>query len=139
MFVRHPRARRYLIRVTADGTVRVTVPRGGSKREAAAFAEREQAWIEKQLRRERSESNGERERRTANRARRTTVRSQRDRSARCAPARSELPPRLLELAAQHGLTVSPDQHPESALAMGILLAQRPHLPELAAGDDAGCR
>ena len=37
-FVRHPRARRYLIRVTAEGTVRVTVPRRGSKREAAAFA-----------------------------------------------------------------------------------------------------
>src|SRR6185503_2122743 len=48
VFVRHPRARRYLIRVEDDGRVRVTVPRWGSKREAAAFAEREHAWIEKQ-------------------------------------------------------------------------------------------
>ncbi len=50
VFVRHPRARRYLIRVTDDGTVRVTIPRRGSQREAAAFAAREQAWIDKQLR-----------------------------------------------------------------------------------------
>ena len=51
VFARHPRARRYLIRVDADGTVRVTIPRWGSKREAAAFVERERAWIEKQRRR----------------------------------------------------------------------------------------
>jgi len=50
-FVRHPRARRYVIRVVGDGTVRVTVPRWGSKREAEAFAVRERAWIEKQQRR----------------------------------------------------------------------------------------
>src|SRR5690606_13806062 len=32
--VRHRRARRYILRVLDDGTVRVTVPRGGSNREA---------------------------------------------------------------------------------------------------------
>jgi hypothetical protein len=48
VFVRHPRARRYLIRVTDDGTVRVTIPRRGSQREEAAFAARERAWIDKQ-------------------------------------------------------------------------------------------
>ena len=64
-----------------------------------------------------------------------------DRPARPALTRAkrELPPRLLELAAQHGLTVVADQHPRSALALGILLAHRPHLPELAAGGDAGRR
>src|SRR5688572_18053608 len=36
-FVRHRRARRYLLRVDADGRLRVTIPRGGSKREAEAF------------------------------------------------------------------------------------------------------
>ena len=51
LFVRHPRARRYLIRVNDDGSVRVTVPRWGSRREAEAFAEQERAWIEKQQRR----------------------------------------------------------------------------------------
>ena len=47
-FVRHPRARRYVIRLTDAGTVRVTIPRWGSKREAQAFAERERHWIEAQ-------------------------------------------------------------------------------------------
>ena len=36
-FVRHRRARRYLLRVEPDGRVRVTIPRGGSRREADAF------------------------------------------------------------------------------------------------------
>jgi predicted metal-dependent hydrolase len=47
-FVRHPRARRYIVRVRPDGSVRVSIPRWGSKREALAFAERQQAWIDKQ-------------------------------------------------------------------------------------------
>ena len=33
IFVRHPRARRYVIRVADDATVRVTIPRWGSRRE----------------------------------------------------------------------------------------------------------
>jgi len=37
-FVRHLRARRYLLRVEHDGRLRVTIPRGGSRREADAFA-----------------------------------------------------------------------------------------------------
>jgi predicted metal-dependent hydrolase len=51
VFARHPHARRYLLRVLADATVRVTIPRWGSRKEAAAFAGREHAWIQKQLRR----------------------------------------------------------------------------------------
>ena len=93
VFVRHPRARRYLIRVTDAGTVRVTVPRWGSKREAAAFAERERAWIEKQLRVRAERELPEREPRTANRE-------------LLARAQKELPVRLLELAARHGLAVT---------------------------------
>jgi predicted metal-dependent hydrolase len=93
VFVRHPRARRYLIRVTDSGTVRVTVPRWGSKREAAAFAEREHVWIEKQLRARAERELCEREPRTTNRE-------------LLARARKELPPRLLELAARHGLAVA---------------------------------
>ena len=50
-FVRHPRARRYVIRVQPDGTVRVTVPRWGSKRQAQDFADQQCAWIERQRRR----------------------------------------------------------------------------------------
>jgi predicted metal-dependent hydrolase len=51
VFVRHPRARRYVIRVADDGTVRVTLPRWGSRREATAFVDQERPWIEKQQRR----------------------------------------------------------------------------------------
>ena len=44
-FVRHQRARRYLLRVDGDGRVRVTIPRGGSRREATAFGLRHLHWI----------------------------------------------------------------------------------------------
>jgi predicted metal-dependent hydrolase len=47
-FVRHPRARRYVVRVKADGTVRVTVPRWGSRQHAEAFAQAQHAWIARQ-------------------------------------------------------------------------------------------
>ena len=65
VFIRHPRARRYVIRITDEGAVRVTVPRRGSKREAAAFAARDHAWIEKQLRARADRELRERERRTS--------------------------------------------------------------------------
>ena len=39
------RARRYIIRVRPDGSVRVTVPRGGSRLEAARFLEQQAEWI----------------------------------------------------------------------------------------------
>src|SRR5436189_5057008 len=48
-FVRHRRARRYLLRVDPDGRIRVTIPRGGSRREADAFALRNRTWIDAQL------------------------------------------------------------------------------------------
>ena len=94
-FLRHPRARRYVIRVRDDGTVRVTIPRGGSKREAQDFAHRQGRWIEKERRRVAQ---------LTARPRATpppdVVRGLRARAAR------ELPVRLLELAAAHGLRVS---------------------------------
>jgi predicted metal-dependent hydrolase len=88
-FVRHRRARRYLLRVEHDGRLRVTIPRGGSKREADAFVHRHTDWVARQRARLRSSAFGSEER-TALRAR----------------ARTELPPRLLEIAAEHGLTVT---------------------------------
>jgi predicted metal-dependent hydrolase len=102
VFVRHPRARRYVLRVAPDGTVRVTIPRWGSTREARAFAAREHAWIEKQQRRveeerqrlDRGEDGWRRE--PAGEA----LRALRER------ARRELPARLNELAAEHGLRVA---------------------------------
>jgi hypothetical protein len=50
-FVRMRRARRYILRVRPDGTLRVTVPRGGSRREAEAFVAENRKWIERERRR----------------------------------------------------------------------------------------
>lgn len=51
-FVRHRRARRYVLRVDRDDAARVTVPRSGSIAEARRFATRQTAWIERQLARQ---------------------------------------------------------------------------------------
>jgi predicted metal-dependent hydrolase len=48
-FARNRRARHYIIRVQPDGSVRATVPRVGSIKEARAFAERNLDWILKQI------------------------------------------------------------------------------------------
>jgi predicted metal-dependent hydrolase len=89
IFVRHRLARRYILRLDAQGRARVTIPRGGSKREATAFAERHRDWIARQ------------------RARLTT----RDSLVIAPPemrvrAHAELPPLLDALALRHGLSVS---------------------------------
>jgi hypothetical protein len=94
-FVRHPRARRYVVRVRADGTVRVTIPRWGSRREAEAFADAQRHWIHAQLDRVTQERASIRE----------TLAPEEIREFR-ALAKQMLPPRLLELAARHGLQVS---------------------------------
>lgn len=95
MFFRHPKAKRYVIRVRADGSIRVTIPRGGSKREAMAFVERERAWIRAERER------GARERAVS----RADMPPEILRAMR-ARALVELPPRLLQLAAEHDLRVS---------------------------------
>ena len=46
--VRHPRARRYLLRLQPDGTARLVIPRRGSRTEAIRFLERSEAWLLKQ-------------------------------------------------------------------------------------------
>lgn len=88
-FVRHRRARRYVLHVEPDGRVRVTIPRGGSHREANAFAQRHAGWITRQ-----------RERLAR------PLFSPDERNALRMRARAELPPRLLELATAHGLEVA---------------------------------
>ncbi|HEU4687513.1 MAG TPA: M48 family metallopeptidase [Vicinamibacterales bacterium] len=88
-FVRHRRARRYLLRVEHDGRLRVTIPRGGSQREADAFARRHVEWVQRQ---------------------RAVLRQVRfsadDRQRLRAQAYEELPPRLQALAEQHSLRVA---------------------------------
>ena len=49
--VRHPRARRYLLRLLPDGSARVTIPRGGSAAAARDFVQRQLPWLERQWQR----------------------------------------------------------------------------------------
>ena len=94
LFVRHPRARRYVVSVREDGRVRVTLPRWGSMREAREFVGRLDSWIERQ--RLRLEAD-----------RRKTPRvPDTDRRGAVERAKRDLPARLLELAASLDLTVS---------------------------------
>lgn len=48
-FVRHRRARRYILRLTSAGTARVTLPWRGSIGEARQFAEGQTDWLARQL------------------------------------------------------------------------------------------
>jgi predicted metal-dependent hydrolase len=45
IYVRNGRARRYILRVLPDATIRVTIPRHGSRREAEAFVRTRTRWI----------------------------------------------------------------------------------------------
>ena len=49
VFVRNPRARRYILRVDRTGAVQVTLPARGSRAEAWAFARRNAAWINRRI------------------------------------------------------------------------------------------
>ena len=53
-YVRVRRARRYIVRVRPDGTVRVTIPRGGSRSEALRFVQKHLSWIHGERRRVRT-------------------------------------------------------------------------------------
>jgi len=50
VYRRHARARNYVLRLHADKTVVVTVPRGGSRAFARQFVSSRAAWLEKQWR-----------------------------------------------------------------------------------------
>ena len=93
VFIRHPRARRYVVSVREDGGVRVTLPRWGSMREAREFADRLDSWIDRQRRRL------ETDRRVVPTVPDTERRKAMER------ARDELPRRLLGLARDFGLHV----------------------------------
>lgn len=47
--IRNHRARRYLLRLRPDGSVRLTIPRRGSVNEGRRFAERNTEWLTQQL------------------------------------------------------------------------------------------
>ncbi|MDO8680380.1 MAG: SprT family zinc-dependent metalloprotease [Acidobacteriota bacterium] len=90
VFVRHRWARRYILRVLDDGTLRVTLPRWGSKRDALEFVRTSEPWIERQ--------------RQTTLARPAVVHP--DEPALRARAQVELPEALRALAAVHDVTVA---------------------------------
>lgn len=90
VFVRHRRAQRYILRVLDDGTLRVTLPRWGSKHEALAFVERSATWIAGQQLKQQSRP----------------VVVHPDEPALRRRAAKELPAELLALADVHGITVT---------------------------------
>ena len=90
VFVRHRWARRYILRVLGDGTVRVTLPRWGSKKDATAFVEQSRGWIAKQL--------------LKHDARPVVVHP--EEPALRKRAAKELPGELMALAAAHDVTVT---------------------------------
>ncbi|HXG89815.1 MAG TPA: M48 family metallopeptidase [Vicinamibacterales bacterium] len=95
VFVRHVRARRYIMRVLPDGTVRVTLPRWGIKRDAHAFVESHREWIARQHARQWA----------ARPALPAPMPAALERALRQRAAR-ELPVMLFALAAQHGIAVT---------------------------------
>ena len=95
VFVRHRRARRYILRVLRDGTVRVTLPRRGARRDATAFVQANAAWIARE--RARLRDGAAHPRQPADVALEATLRDR---------ARRELPAQLLALAEQHNISVA---------------------------------
>lgn len=93
VFVRHRRARRYILRVLPDGRVRVTVPRWGARREARAFVDLHRAWIDEQ-----------RLRVQARRQQRPPAEPEAEAASR-RRAERELPEQLLALAKANDITV----------------------------------
>jgi predicted metal-dependent hydrolase len=133
LVVHHPRARRYLLRLRPDGTVRVTIPRRGTIAAARDFALRNVGWLEQQLQRlaDRPKAptvwnvgreilfRGERVRVEMEADGLIQFGTERLRITHAAAdlrpalekhlrklAAQELPPRVLELAALHGVSVS---------------------------------
>ena len=128
VIARHRAARRYVLRVVEADTLRLTVPRGASIAGGLRFAERQATWIARERRRRKDQSapwhdgtellfRGERVRLQVGDARvrcgSEDIAVSGDVDVRLAVeahfialASSELPPRLLELAARHRLEVT---------------------------------
>lgn len=95
VFVRHRRARRFVLRVLDDGRVRVTLPRWAAQREAQAFVDSNTAWIADQ-----------RARRTPPAAAATSVLRPLVHRWHRRRAERDLPARLLALAQTHDIAVA---------------------------------
>jgi predicted metal-dependent hydrolase len=133
LMVHHPRARRYLLRLRPDGTVRVTIPRRGTISAARDFALRNVGWLEQQFQRlaarPKTPVSWNPGTEILFRGERVRIETDADGSIRFGSERlsisnavadfrpaiekhlrklaaQELPPRVMELAAIHGVSVS---------------------------------
>ena len=117
-------ARRYVMRVRPDGALRVTIPRGGSQAEALRFAERHLDWAVRQRAR------------VLKRGRPPGVE---DRGITARRPRRELPPQLLRARGDARVDGDARDHPQSAIALGLVLVAGPHRAQLPADADAARR
>ena len=133
LVVHHPRARRYLLRLRPDGSVRVTIPRRGTIAAAMDFASRNVNWLEQQFQRlavrPKTPVTWHLGTEIRFRGEQVRIEADADGSIRFSAAQikvadvstdlrpaiekhlrhlatQELPPRVLELAARHGISVS---------------------------------
>lgn len=93
---RHPRARRYVLRVASDGALRLTVPTRASVRGGLEFVERQREWITRERARIVE--------RAAARASETPDCSENDRLREL--AETQLADRCRELADKHGVPIT---------------------------------
>ena len=158
-------ARRYVLRVRPDGALRVTIPRAGTRADALRFVERHLAWAlrertrilaERQTptvwtgvagpaqRRSGSDRHADRGRRCrrSNRGDRRPRTARHRRSAACARARAARrgAPRSSSPTPDPGVEPGRDDlrrdHPEPALPLGIVLADRPDCAQFPSRADA---
>ena len=129
LIARHRRARRYVLRLASDDTVRLTVPRGACIAAGLRFVERQGAWIARERRRRRDRAEPWRDGTTLwYRGERVILQVGATEVAwggatlaapaepaglreaveahLAALAKAELPPRARELADEHGLAVA---------------------------------
>lgn len=103
---RHRRARRYVLRMTGDCALRITVPRGASIAGGLAFAKTQSEWIAReQVRRDKRTRAWAEGGLVWFRGEHVPFEPGFDKRLR-AIAAAELPARCAELAGQHGVTIS---------------------------------
>jgi predicted metal-dependent hydrolase len=167
-FVRNVRARRYILRLQSDGVARVTIPHGGSIREAQQFAARHQAWLAQARHRLAARPSAPQEWRLGTavwfRGENVVIAP----AAQASPAiqlgtetipvsnlnadlrpaieahfrrlaERELPPRVAALAQLHGLTVNRVTVRNQRVPLGFVFAAPHHFAELAADSNARVR
>ncbi len=167
LYRRHGRARNYVLRLHANGSVVVTIPRQGAKKFAREFVASRKSWLEKQWRLLEGRKAPPQDLRPGMEillhGRTVVLEVKRqgegwelqagpERTALAAPegnlrpaleehlqaaARSLLVPRVEELAREHSLESQTGRHPQSEEPVGFVFVPGDHFAELALDPVAG--